>query len=97
MRTALTNGRIFTPHGIRADCAVLLNDERIEALVFPDDVRCRDARVEDLSGLAASTWVLVRVDPVSPHRVGTGDGRDRPFGMFVPAGVVVPLCLAPHL
>jgi N-acetylglucosamine-6-phosphate deacetylase len=50
MRTALTNGRVFTPHGIRSDCTVLLNDARIEALVFPDDPRCREARVEDLGG-----------------------------------------------
>jgi len=50
MRTALMNGRVLTPEGERADCAVLLRGARIEALVPPDDPRCRDVRVEDLGG-----------------------------------------------
>ena len=50
MRTALENGRIFTPEGIRSDRTLLLDDAHIEALVPPDDPRCRDAQAEDLGG-----------------------------------------------
>jgi N-acetylglucosamine-6-phosphate deacetylase len=50
MRTLLTNGRVFTPQGIRSDVAVLLNDSRIEALVQREDPRSAEARVEDLDG-----------------------------------------------
>jgi N-acetylglucosamine-6-phosphate deacetylase len=50
MRTLLTNGRVFTPDGIRSGCDVLLDDARIEALVMRDDPRRKDARVEDLGG-----------------------------------------------
>jgi len=48
MRTALVNGRVITPQGVRSDCAVLLNDSRIEALVARDDAQLREVRVEDL-------------------------------------------------
>jgi N-acetylglucosamine-6-phosphate deacetylase len=51
MRTLLTNGRIFTPEGIRSELAVLLDGGRIEALVMHDDPRGRAARIEDLDGL----------------------------------------------
>jgi N-acetylglucosamine-6-phosphate deacetylase len=50
MRVALVNGRIFTPAGILRGHTLLLNDARIEALVTPDDPRCRDACVEELGG-----------------------------------------------
>ncbi|HSY09007.1 MAG TPA: N-acetylglucosamine-6-phosphate deacetylase [Steroidobacteraceae bacterium] len=50
MRTALTNGRLFTPQGIVRDQALLLDGVRIEALASLSDPRCRDARVEDLNG-----------------------------------------------
>jgi len=50
MRTALANARIFAPEGIRTECTLLLNDARIEAIVAPDDPRCRDAQLEDLGG-----------------------------------------------
>jgi N-acetylglucosamine-6-phosphate deacetylase len=50
MRTLLTNGRVFTPQGIRSDVAVLLNDSRIEALVQREDPSYAEARVEDLDG-----------------------------------------------
>jgi N-acetylglucosamine-6-phosphate deacetylase len=50
MRTALANGRIFTPEGVRADRVLLIEDRHIEALVTPDDPRCRSARHEDLGG-----------------------------------------------
>ncbi len=50
MRTALVNGRVVTPHGLRSDCTVLLNESRIEALVARDDARVREARSEDLGG-----------------------------------------------
>ena len=51
MRTALVNGRVITPHGLRSDCVVMLHESRIEALVARDDASVRDARVEDLAGL----------------------------------------------
>jgi len=50
MRTALVNGRVITPQGLRTDCAVVLNESRIEALVARDDAQIRDARREDLGG-----------------------------------------------
>src|SRR6202035_1383896 len=50
MRVALVNGRIFTQAGLLRGHTLLLNDARIEALVTPDDPRCRDARVEELGG-----------------------------------------------
>ena len=53
MRSALINGRVFTPHGVRSDCAVVLNESRIEALVMSGDARLRDAHVEDLPPVLA--------------------------------------------
>ncbi|MEJ1966836.1 MAG: N-acetylglucosamine-6-phosphate deacetylase [Gammaproteobacteria bacterium] len=50
MRTALTNGRYFTPDGVRSDGVVLVNGARIEGLVARDDPRCSNARIEDLGG-----------------------------------------------
>jgi N-acetylglucosamine-6-phosphate deacetylase len=50
MRTALANGRVLTPQGIRSGCTVLLNEGRIEALVDREDSSARHARVEDLRG-----------------------------------------------
>lgn len=50
MRTALVNGRVLTPEGMRSGIAVLVDGARIEALLARDDPRCRDAAVEDLQG-----------------------------------------------
>jgi N-acetylglucosamine-6-phosphate deacetylase len=50
MRSALLNGRVLTAQGLRADCAVLLDGARIEALVARDDPRCLEGQVEDLAG-----------------------------------------------
>jgi N-acetylglucosamine-6-phosphate deacetylase len=58
MRTALIGGRVLTPDGVRADCTVLLDGARIEALVSPDDPRCHDARTEDLKGQLLSPGLI---------------------------------------
>jgi N-acetylglucosamine-6-phosphate deacetylase len=50
MRTALANGRVLTPQGVRSDCTVLLNEGRIEALVDREEVSRRSTHVEDLGG-----------------------------------------------
>jgi len=51
MRTALANGRMFTPQGIVSGRTLLLDGARIEALVAPDDPRCRGAELEDLKSV----------------------------------------------
>ncbi len=50
MHRALANGRIMTPNGVVTGQVLLLAGARIEALVAPDDPRCRAARVDDLGG-----------------------------------------------
>ncbi|HUK01073.1 MAG TPA: N-acetylglucosamine-6-phosphate deacetylase [Steroidobacteraceae bacterium] len=50
MRQALVNGRLFTPEGIRTGRTLLVNDGRVEAVVAPDDTRCRNVSQEDLGG-----------------------------------------------
>ena len=48
IRLALSNGRVLTPGGIVDNQVLLISGSRIEALVAPEDARCRDAVVEDL-------------------------------------------------
>lgn len=50
MGTALSNGRVLTAEGLRSDLAVLLEGERIAALLDAGDARLRDADVHDLGG-----------------------------------------------
>jgi N-acetylglucosamine-6-phosphate deacetylase len=50
MSTALTNGRILTTNGWHNDLAVLIENERIAALVPPNDARLRAAEIHDLAG-----------------------------------------------
>ena len=50
MRRALLNGRVLTDAGWTAGRAVLLEGDRIAALVDPGDPRCRDAQRRDLGG-----------------------------------------------
>lgn len=50
MTTALINGRVLTTDGFRDDLAVLIEGERIAALLDPDDARQRDAQAYDLGG-----------------------------------------------
>jgi len=50
MRTALVNGRVLTGQGIVGGRTLLLSGARIEALVGPEDSRCRDAVIVDLGG-----------------------------------------------
>jgi N-acetylglucosamine-6-phosphate deacetylase len=47
---ALTHGRVLTPDGWRDDLAVLLDGERIAALLPPDHPQVRAAQVQDLGG-----------------------------------------------
>jgi N-acetylglucosamine-6-phosphate deacetylase len=50
VRSALVNGRLLTDRGIVADRSLLIDGTRIEALVDPNDARCRDATRVDLDG-----------------------------------------------
>ena len=50
MRTALVNGRVLAGERIVNGHTLLLSGGRIEALVDPEDSRCRDAAVVDLGG-----------------------------------------------
>lgn len=50
LTTALINGRVLTESGWREDCAVLLEGERIAALLPPDDPRVRHVPQHDLRG-----------------------------------------------
>ena len=50
MRTALANGRLLTAGGLASGQTLLLSGARIEALVDPEDSRCRDAVTVDLEG-----------------------------------------------
>ena len=49
-RSALVNGRILVDQGIVSDRTLLISGERIEALVEPNDARCRGADRVDLQG-----------------------------------------------
>jgi N-acetylglucosamine-6-phosphate deacetylase len=48
--TAFVNARMLTPSGLQSDCAVLVDDERIVAVVADDDARVQRAQVHDLGG-----------------------------------------------
>jgi N-acetylglucosamine-6-phosphate deacetylase len=50
MRTALVNGRLLSSGRLEGGQALLLDGARIEAVVGPQDPRCRDAAVVDLEG-----------------------------------------------
>jgi N-acetylglucosamine-6-phosphate deacetylase len=50
MTTALTNARVLTAHGWRNDLAVLIDGERIAALLPRDHAAVRAAQVRDLGG-----------------------------------------------
>jgi N-acetylglucosamine-6-phosphate deacetylase len=50
MARAFVNGRVLTPQGFRDDIAVLVEGDRIEAVVAADDARVRDADRHDLDG-----------------------------------------------
>lgn len=50
MTTALVNGRVLTPDGWRNDLAVLAKNERIAALLPPEDAHLRSAKIHDLAG-----------------------------------------------
>jgi N-acetylglucosamine-6-phosphate deacetylase len=49
-RSALVNGRMLADQGIVSDRTLLLSQDRIEALVEPNDARCRGADIVDLKG-----------------------------------------------
>ena len=49
-RSALVNGRILVDQGIVSERTLLISGERIEALVEPNDARCRGADRVDLQG-----------------------------------------------
>ena len=50
MRTALVNGRFVSGEELVSGRTLLLRGERIEALVDPQDSRCREAAIVDLEG-----------------------------------------------
>jgi N-acetylglucosamine-6-phosphate deacetylase len=50
MRTALVNGRVLTGQSFVSGQTLLLSGARIEAMVDPEDARCRDAALVDLAG-----------------------------------------------
>jgi N-acetylglucosamine-6-phosphate deacetylase len=52
MATLLTHGRVLTTAGWRDDVDVLIDGERIAALLVPGDARARGADVHDLGGNA---------------------------------------------
>jgi len=52
MATLLTHGRVLTADGWRDDVDVLIDGERIAALLGPGDARARDADAHDLGGNA---------------------------------------------
>jgi N-acetylglucosamine-6-phosphate deacetylase len=90
MRTALVNGRILTGDGIRSGQTLLLSGARIEALVDPNDPRCRDAVMVDLAGrLLLPGFIDVQVnggggvlfnDDPSPESIRAIGAAHRRFG-----------------
>jgi N-acetylglucosamine-6-phosphate deacetylase len=50
MRSALLNARVLCEDGFSEGRAVLIEGERIAALLAPDDPRCREAQRRDLGG-----------------------------------------------
>jgi N-acetylglucosamine-6-phosphate deacetylase len=51
MRIALIDGRVLSDDGFVDDRTVLIRDGRVEALVAPDDPRCKEAEQHSLGGL----------------------------------------------
>jgi len=90
MRTALTNGRLLTGEGIVSGQTLLLAGPRIEALVDPNDSRCRGSEVVDLGGqLLLPGFIDVQVnggggvlfnDDPSPESIRTIGEAHRRFG-----------------
>lgn len=90
MRTALVNGRLLIGKGLVSGQTLLLSGERIEALVDPQDPRCREATVVDLGGqLLLPGFIDVQVnggggvlfnDDPSPESVRAIGAAHRRFG-----------------
>jgi N-acetylglucosamine-6-phosphate deacetylase len=90
MRTALVNGRILTGQRIVSGQTLLLSGGRIEALVDPEDSRCRDAVMVDLGGrLLLPGFIDVQVnggggvlfnDEPSPESIRAIGATHRRFG-----------------
>ncbi|MEP6548763.1 MAG: N-acetylglucosamine-6-phosphate deacetylase [Gammaproteobacteria bacterium] len=90
MRTALVNGRLLTGEGLVSGQTLLLADGRIEALVAPQDSRCRDAATVDLQGqLLLPGFIDVQVnggggvlfnDDPSPASIRAIGAAHRQFG-----------------
>jgi N-acetylglucosamine-6-phosphate deacetylase len=90
MRTALVNGRVLTGQGMVSGQTVLLSGARIEALIDPEDSRCRDAAIVDLGGrLLLPGFIDVQVnggggvlfnDEPSPESIRAIGAAHRRFG-----------------
>ena len=90
MRTALENGRLLTGEGLVSGKTLLLDGSRIEALVDPQDARCRDAVAVDLEGqLLLPGFIDVQVnggggvlfnDDPSPESIRAIGAAHRQFG-----------------
>jgi N-acetylglucosamine-6-phosphate deacetylase len=90
MRTALVNGRVLTGQSVVSGQTLLLSGARIEALVDPEDSRCRDAVIVDLGGqLLLPGFIDVQVnggggvlfnDEPSPESIRAIGAAHRRFG-----------------
>jgi N-acetylglucosamine-6-phosphate deacetylase len=90
VRTALVNGRVLAGERIVNGQTLLLSGARIEALVDPEDSRCRDAAVVDLGGrLLLPGFIDVQVnggggvlfnDEPSPESIRAIGAAHRRFG-----------------
>jgi N-acetylglucosamine-6-phosphate deacetylase len=90
MRTALVNGRILADEGVVSGRTLLLAGSRIEALVDPGDLRCREAAIVDIEGqLLLPGFIDVQVnggggvlfnDDPSPESIRAIGAAHRRFG-----------------